>query len=91
MKVKIERFAFAVATAASAETAGAQGLSRARTVLQNFQAEVMLIIPIIAVLSLVVLGVLWGLRVIRFHTLAQWGGGIIVVGCASQVVAMLLS
>jgi hypothetical protein len=35
--------------------------------------------------------VLWGLRVIYFRQLAQWGGGILIVGAASQVVNMLMS
>jgi uncharacterized membrane protein len=78
-----------VLTAATA--AEAQGLSRARSTLQNFQAELMLFVPIIAVVSLVILGVLWGLRVIHFRTLAQWGGGVLIVGTASQLVTMLLS
>jgi len=71
--------------------AEAQGLSRARSTLQSFQSELMLFIPIVAVVSLIVLAVLWGLRVIHFRTLAQWGGGVLLVGCASQVVNMLLS
>ena len=91
MEAKLRLFVIAVAMASSAATAEAQGLSRARTVLQNFQSELMLFIPIVAVVSLVVLGILWGLRVIRFTTLAQWGGGVLVVGCASQLVNMLLS
>jgi type IV secretory pathway VirB2 component (pilin) len=45
----------------------------------------------VAVVSLVILAVLWGLRVIHFRTLAQWGGGVLIVGCASQLVNMLLS
>ena len=91
MKPKLGQFILAAAIASSAEKAQAQGLSRARSVLQNFQSELMLFIPIVAVVSLVVLGILWGLRVIRFTTLAQWGGGVLVVGCASQLVNMLLS
>ena len=50
----------------------------------------MLFVPIVAVVSLIVLGVLWGLRVIHFRTLAQWGGGILIVGAATQLVSMLL-
>ena len=91
MKRKVQRFSFAVAVACGAGSAEAQGLSKARSVLQNFQSELMLFIPIVAVVSLIVLGILWGLRVIHFRTLAQWGGGILVVGCASQLVSMLLS
>ncbi len=80
-----------VALLAVSTNAEAQGLSRARSTLQNFQAELMLFVPIIAVVSLVILGVLWGLRVIHFRTLAQWGGGVLLVGVASQLVNMLLS
>jgi hypothetical protein len=91
MKAKVGQITLAASILASAATAEAQGLSRARSVLQNFQSELMLFIPIVAVVSLVILGILWGLRVIRFTTLAQWGGGVLVVGCATQLVNMLLS
>ncbi len=91
MKAKVGQVILAAALMATTGRAEAQGLSRARSVLQNFQSELMLFIPIVAVVSLVILGILWGLRVIRFTTLAQWGGGVLVVGCASQLVNMLLS
>ena len=91
MNPKPVQLAFAVVTASTAGVASAQGLSRARTTLQNFQSELMLFVPIVAVVSLVILAVLWGLRVIHFRTLAQWGGGVLIVGCASQLVTMLLS
>ena len=91
MAAVFKRFVFTVALASSAANAQAQGLSRARSTLQNFQSELMLFVPIVAVVSLIVLGVLWGLRVIHFRTLAQWGGGVLIVGAASQLVNMLLS
>jgi type IV secretory pathway VirB2 component (pilin) len=91
MKAGFKWFVFTVAVACSAASAQAQGLSRARSTLQTFQSELMLFVPIVAVVSLVVLGVLWGLRVIHFRMLAQWGGGILIVGAASQLVNMLMS
>ncbi len=91
MKVKLTRFVIAVAMVGGAGTAEAQGLSKARSVLQNFQSELMLLVPIVAVISLVLLAVLWATKVIRFHSLVQWGGGVLIVGCASQLVAMLMS
>jgi len=91
MKSKLSHLAIAVSMTAFAGSAEAQGLSRARSTLQNFQGELMLFVPIVAVVSLVILAVLWGLRVIHFRTLAQWGGGVLIVGCASQLVNMLLS
>jgi type IV secretory pathway VirB2 component (pilin) len=81
----------AVVMLCQASAANAQGLSRARSTLQNFQSELMLFVPIIAVVSLIILAILWGLRVIHFRTLAQWGGGVLLVGAASQLVNMLLS
>jgi len=91
MTSKRRQLSVAAALAFVTGTAEAQGLSKARSVLQNFQSELMLFVPIVAVVSLIVLGILWGLRVIHFRTLAQWGGGVLVVGCAAQLVSMLLS
>ncbi len=91
MAAVFKRCVFTVALASWAANAEAQGLSRARSTLQNFQSELMLFVPIIAVVSLIILAILWGLRVIHFRTLAQWGGGVLLVGAASQLVNMLLS
>ena len=91
MAAVLKRFVFTVALASAAANAEAQGLSRARSTLQNFQSELMLFVPIVAVVSLIILAILWGLRVIHFRTLAQWGGGVLIVGAASQLVNMLLS
>ncbi|BDG08638.1 hypothetical protein AMPC_17510 [Anaeromyxobacter paludicola] len=91
MKPSVKQLSFVVAMTSLAGTVRAEGLSRARSTLQNFQGELMLFIPIVAVVSLIILAVLWGLRVIHFRTLAQWGGGVLMVGCASQLVSMLLS
>lgn len=90
MKPQPIQLSLATAIVCFAGAAEAQGLSRARSTLQNFQAELMLFVPIVAVVSLIVLAVLWGLRVIHFRTLAQWGGGILIVGAATQLVNMLL-
>jgi len=90
MKPKPIQLSLATAIVCFAGAAEAQGLSRARSTLQNFQAELMLFVPIVAVVSLIVLAVLWGLRVIHFRTLAQWGGGVLIVGAAGQLVNMLL-
>ncbi len=91
MNRRSELLLAAVVMVSHASAANAQGLSRARSTLQNFQSELMLFVPIIAVVSLIILAILWGLRVIHFRTLAQWGGGVLLVGAASQLVNMLLS
>ncbi len=91
MKTRLERLILVVAATCWAMAVSAQGLSRARTTLQSFQSELLLFVPIVAVVSLIILAILWGLRVIHFRTLAQWGGGVLLVGCATQLVNMLLS
>ena len=91
MKTKVEKFLFTMALLFCSAAVEAQGLSKARSTMQAFQAELLLFIPIVAVVSLIVLAVLWGLRVIHFRTLVQWGGGVLLVGCATQLVNMLLS
>ena len=91
MRRKLGQSLMVVALVGSAASAQAQGLSRARTVLQTFQGEVLSLIPIIAVIALIVLAILWGLKAIRFVDLARWGGGVLIVGCASQLVSMLMS
>jgi len=91
MRTEGEKLLLALTAASTAVAVEAQGLSRARTTLQSFQGELLLFVPIVAVVSLIVLAILWGLRVIHFRTLVQWGGGVILVGCASQLVNMLLS
>ena len=91
MKTRLEKPMVVVAMMFWTAAANAQGLSRARTTLQSFQSELLLFVPIVAVVSLIILAILWGLRVIHFRTLAQWGGGVLLVGCATQLVNMLLS
>jgi hypothetical protein len=71
--------------------AEAAGLSRATSVLTSITSDVRVIIPIIAVLALITLAILWGTRVIRFVTLCQFGGALILAGSAAEIVSMLFS
>ena len=91
MKTRLDKAVVVVAMTFWCVAVSAQGLSRARTTLQSFQSELLLFVPIVAVVSLIILAILWGLRVIHFRTLAQWGGGVLLVGCATQLVNMLMS
>ncbi len=71
--------------------AEAAGLSRATSVLTSITSDVRVLIPIIAVLALITLAILWGTRVIRFVTLCQFGGALILAGSAAEIVSMLFS
>ncbi len=75
-------------TASSAEAAG---LTRAVSVVNSITSDVRMIIPLVAVVALIVLGVMWGCRVIRFVTLCQFGAGVVLAGSAAEVVSMLFA
>jgi len=74
-----------------AESAEAAGLTRAASVVNSLTSDVRTLIPLVAVVALIVLAVMWGLRVIRFATLCQFGAGIVLAGSAAEVVTMLFS
>lgn len=75
----------------AAMPAQAAGLQRATSVVNSLTGDVKTIVPVLAILVLVCLGVAWGLKWIRFVTLVQFGAGIILAGSAAEVVAMLFS
>lgn len=89
------RCALAVAAASTAlfalaaAPAAAQGLDRARTVLQQFQTELTTIVPIAAALILLGLGVAYAGNFIEKDTFVRWGIGVIVAGSAVQITTML--
>lgn len=78
-----------VAFALAAAPASAQGLDRARTVLQQFQTELTTIVPIAAALILLGLGVAYAGNFIEKDTFVRWGIGVIVAGSAVQITTML--
>ena len=86
MKRKAMQLAFVVGLAVSGTPAQAQGLSRATGVLQNWKAEILSAVPIIAALALIVFAVLWMTEVIRFHTLVRVGVGLLIIGSADLIV-----
>ncbi len=86
MNRKAMQVAFAAALAMSGTSAQAQGLSRATGVLQNWKAEILTMVPIIAALALIVFAVLWMTEVIRFHTLVRVGVGLLIIGSADLIV-----
>ena len=81
--------ASAAVLALSAGSASAQGLDRARTVLETFQTELTTIVPVAAALVLLVLGIAYAGNFIEKDTFARWGIGVIIAGSAVQITAML--
>jgi hypothetical protein len=72
-----------------ANVAHASGLAKGRSVLANVQSEMQLYIPLVATLALGILGILYATKVMHFRSVAQWAGGVIIAGSASEIVAML--
>ena len=85
------RGAVAMAFLAATSSAEAAGLQRATSVVNSLTSDLRVFIPLVAVLALMVLGLLWGTKVIRFVTLIQYGAGVIIAGSAAEFVSMLFS
>ncbi len=79
----------AAALALAARPVQAQGLDRARTVLEQFQSELTTIIPIAAALILLCLGVAYAWDLVEKDTFIRWGVGVIIAGSAVQITALM--
>jgi type IV secretory pathway VirB2 component (pilin) len=73
----------------AAMPAQAAGLQKATSVINSLTSDVKTIIPLVAILALGCLALAWGLKWIRFLTLLQLGGGVLLAGSAAEIVAML--
>ena len=73
----------------AATPAACAGLSRATSVVNELTSDVRAMIPLLAVVILLCLGVAWGAKWIRFLTLLQFGAGVILAGSAAEIVSML--
>lgn len=81
----------AVALTAVTGAANAQGLSKSKEVLTIFQTEITTIIPIIAAIALLLLGIGYATKMIEKDTLVRWGIGVIIAGSAVQITAMMFT
>jgi len=75
----------------ASQSASAQGLSKARGVLTVLKDEILLVVPIVAVIALIILGLLYANKVVEKDALGRWAGGIVIAGSAVEIVAMLFT
>jgi hypothetical protein len=68
----------------------ATGLQKAKGVLDIVKTEILSIVPIIAVIALIGLGVGYALNSVQKETFMRWAVGLIIVGSAAQITSMLL-
>ena len=83
--VKILGFAFL------SVSAQARGLQKAKGVLELIKTEILSVVPVIAVIALIGLGIGYAMNSIQKETFARWAVGLIIVGSAAQITSMLLT
>ncbi|CAM2164747.1 Type IV secretion system protein VirB2 [Burkholderia latens] len=82
--------AFAIAWIAT-QPAYAAGLSQASNVLNTLKQNLTTIIPIAATLALMFIGLLYAMRMMHKDTFVHWFIGILIVGSAGEITAMIVS
>lgn len=81
----------AVAALVAASPASAQGLEKARGILETVQQELTTIIPIAAAVILLCLAIGYAGRFLEKDTFVRWAIGVIIGGSAVQITAMLFT
>lgn len=66
------------------------GLEKAKTVLDTIKTEILTIVPLIAVIALIGLGIGYAINSVQKETFMRWGAGLIIVGSAAQITTMLI-
>jgi hypothetical protein len=82
-------FIFSIFSFLSME-ANAQGLQRAKGVLETVKGEILTIVPIISIIALIGLGIGYAINSVQKETFMRWGAGLIIVGSAAQITTMLI-
>ena len=67
------------------------GLSKAKGILETFRDELLTIIPIVAIIALVALGIGYATKFVEKDTFVRWAIGIIIAGSAAQITALFFS
>jgi type IV secretory pathway VirB2 component (pilin) len=70
--------------------AHATGLQKAKGILEIIKAEILSIVPIIAIIVLIALGVGYAMGSVQKETFMRWAVGLIIVGSAAQITTMLM-
>ena len=81
----------AIAAFCFTQPAAAQGLTKAKGVLEKLQSELTSIVPIAAAVILLCLGIAYAGRFIEKDTFVRWSLGVIIAGSAVQITALLFT
>lgn len=69
----------------------AAGLTQATTVLTTLQQNLTTIVPVAATVALMLCGLLYAMRMMHKDTFIHWFIGILIVGSASEITAMIIT
>ena len=69
----------------------AAGLDKAKSALESFSEALLVIIPVVATLALIGIGLAYTLQWISRDQLFNWGKGVLLAGSASEIVALFFS
>lgn len=69
----------------------ASGLSQATTVLNSVKDNLSTIIPILATVALMIIGVMYAMRMMHKDTFIHWFIGILIAGSAAEITSMMIS
>ncbi len=70
--------------------AHAQGLEKAKGILELIKTEILGIVPLVAVIALIGLGIGYAMNSVQKETFVRWAVGLIIIGSAAQITKMLL-
>jgi type IV secretory pathway VirB2 component (pilin) len=70
--------------------AHAQGLEKAKGILEIIKTEILGIVPLVAVIALIGLGIGYAMNSVQKETFVRWAVGLIIIGSAAQITKMLL-
>lgn len=88
-----QMFAIAFYLIFSSQSAMAQttGLAKAKGVLEVFRTELTAIIPTVAIIALLALGIGYATKFVEKDTFVRWAIGIIIAGSAAQLTALFFT
>jgi hypothetical protein len=75
----------------ASEPAMAGGLSKAKGIMDQFKTELLTIIPIIAVIALILLGIGYATKHVEKSTFIRWAIGIIIAGSSAEITALFFT
>jgi type IV secretory pathway VirB2 component (pilin) len=87
---KLKRIGLSFVLSLAAGAARAQGLSQATSILTTLESNLTTLIPIVATVALMVIGLFYAMRMMHKDAFVHWFVGILIVGSAAEITAMIV-